>query len=126
MLPVYLDGKAALTWWHRNVARTQYGIQGWKRHKVYPDFVFAVRLDEDANRIAVIETKGDFLDNPGDTKYKKDLLAFLSDNFAWENCTPAGEMELVQNSGDTVECELILISKWKTRLPEFLLRARPD
>lgn len=123
---VYLDGEAALTWWHRNVARTQYGIQGWKRHKVYPDFVFAVRLGEDANRIAVIETKGDFLDNPGDTKYKKDLLAFLSDNFAWENCTPAGEMELVQKSGDTVECELILISKWQTKLPEFLRQARPD
>ena len=35
---VYLDGEEALTWWHRNVARTQYGIQGWRRGKIYPDF----------------------------------------------------------------------------------------
>jgi type III restriction enzyme len=31
----YLDAKQAVRWWHRNVARTQYGLQGWKRHKVY-------------------------------------------------------------------------------------------
>ena len=36
---VYLDGEEALSWWHRNVARTQYGIQGWKRSKIYPDFI---------------------------------------------------------------------------------------
>ena len=119
---VYLDGAAALTWWHRNVARTQYGIQGWKRQKIYPDFLFAVRFEEGANRIAVIETKGDFLDNPGDTRYKRKLLAFLSDNFAWDDCVPAGEMELVQDNGDSVECALILISNWKAELPAFLVQ----
>ena len=117
---VHLDSDAALTWWHRNVARAQYGIQGWKRHKIYPDFVFAVQANEGANRIAVIETKGDQLANNLDTKYKEDLLAFLSDNFAWENCTPAGNLELVQDNGDTVECALILMSKWRTELPIFL------
>ncbi len=25
---VYLDGDAALSWWHRNVARSQYAVQG--------------------------------------------------------------------------------------------------
>ena len=30
---VYLDGEEALAWWHRNVARTQYGIQGWEKGK---------------------------------------------------------------------------------------------
>ena len=33
---VYLDGEAAVTWWHRNVARTQYGIQGWRKQKDLP------------------------------------------------------------------------------------------
>ena len=122
---VYLDGEAALTWWHRNVARTQYGIQGWRRHKIYPDFVFAVPLEEGANRIAVIETKGDFLDDPVETGYKRELLAFLSESFAWDDCVPAGEIELVHNNGDTVECALILISKWKTELPTFLHQTRP-
>ena len=117
---VYLDGEAALTWWHRNVARTQYGIQGWRRHKIYPDFVFAVQANEKAKRIAVIETKGDHLNNPDDTKYKRDLLAFLSNNFAWDYSMPAGEMELVQDNGETVECALILMSNWNTELPAFL------
>ena len=118
---VYLDGEAALTWWHRNVARREYGIQGWRRNKVYPDFVFAVRLEEGANRIAVIETKGDFLNEPVETGYKKELLELLSENFAWDDCVPAGEMELVQNNGDKVECALMLMSRWKTELPKYLL-----
>jgi type III restriction enzyme len=39
---VYLDGDAALSWWHRNVARSQYAVQGWRKAKIYPDFIFAV------------------------------------------------------------------------------------
>ena len=56
---VYLDGDMALDWWHRNVARMQYGIQGWKKAKIYPDFIFAVQGDGKAKRITVLETKGD-------------------------------------------------------------------
>lgn len=37
----YLDSQSALIWWHRNVAKSQYGLQGWQHNKVYPDFVFA-------------------------------------------------------------------------------------
>ena len=40
---IYLDSEDALSWWHRNVARTQYGIQAWQKAKIYPDFIFAVR-----------------------------------------------------------------------------------
>ena len=118
---VYLDGEEALTWWHRNVARTQYGIQGWKKGKIYPDFIFAVRTDGAAGRITVLETKGDHLDNL-DTAYKRDLLSFLSNSFAWYDCTPAGELELVTDNGQTVQCTLILMSEWKTKLPHFLSR----
>ena len=116
---VYLDGEEALTWWHRNIARTQYGIQGWKKGKIYPDFIFAVRMDGAAGRVTVLETKGDQLDNL-DTAYKREVLSFLSSKFAWEDCTPAGELELVTDKGQTVECTLILMSEWKTKLPYFL------
>ena len=116
---VYLDGEEALTWWHRNVARTQYGIQGWKRGKFYPDFIFSVQTDGAANRITILETKGDQLDNLN-TAYKRDVMSFLSDNFAWDDCTPAGELELVKNNGDTVQCTLILMSEWKAKLPTHL------
>ena len=116
---VYLDGEQALSWWHRNVARTQYGIQGWRRAKIYPDFIFAVQGKGKAKRITVLETKGDQLDNL-DTAYKRDVLAFLSDNFVRDNYTPAGELELIQHDGDTVQCTLILMSEWKSKLPDYL------
>ena len=116
---VYLDGEEALTWWHRNVARTQYGIQGWKKGKIYPDFIFAVQTDGATNRITVLETKGDQLDNL-DTTYKREVLSFLSSSFAWDDSMPAGELELVRNNGQTVQCTLILMSEWKTKLPHFL------
>ncbi len=115
---VYLDGEKTLAWWHRNVARTQYGIQGWKKAKIYPDFIFAVQRDGEAKRITVLETKGDQLDNL-DTAYKREALAFLSDHFEWDEATPVGELELV-NNGETVEGTLILMSEWKAKLPAYL------
>ena len=116
---VYLDGEEALTWWHRNVARTQYGIQGWRKGKIYPDFIFAVQTDGADNRITILETKGDQLDNL-DTAYKREVLSFLSNSFAWDDCTPAGELELITDGGETVQCTLILMSEWQTKLPRFL------
>lgn len=116
---VYLDGETALTWWHRNVARSEYGIQGWKKGKVYPDFIFAVRTEGRNQRITAIETKGDHLDNL-DTDYKRKLLRFLSSSYAWENSTPAGELELVTDSGQRMCCELVLMKEWRTKLPPLL------
>lgn len=116
---VYLDAEEALSWWHRNVARAQYGLQGWRRAKIYPDFIFAVNNSDDSPRITVLETKGDQLDNL-DTAYKREVLEFLSSNFAWDKTVPAGELSLVQDNGETVECTLILMSEWEAKLPEYL------
>lgn len=115
---VYLDGEKTLAWWHRNVARTQYGLQGWKKAKIYPDFIFAVQREGEAKRITVLETKGDQLDNL-DTAYKREALTFLTDHFRWDEATPVGELELV-NNGETVEGTLILMSEWKAKLPAHL------
>lgn len=115
---VYLDGEKTLAWWHRNVARTQYGIQGWKKAKIYPDFIFAVQRDGEAKRITVLETKGDQLDNL-DTAYKRETLSFLSEHFEWDEATPVGELELVKH-GETVGGTLILMSEWKAKLPAYL------
>jgi type III restriction enzyme len=116
---VYLDAEKALTWWHRNVARSQYGLQGWRKAKIYPDFVFAVQHDGKARRITVLETKGDQLDNL-DTDYKRKTLSFLSDHFKWDDTKPVGELELVKNEGEIVEGALVLMSEWKAKLPKYL------
>ncbi len=116
---VHLDREETLEWWHRNVARAEYGIQGWRRGRIYPDFIFALRTGDSAGRIVVLETKGDHLDNPGDTAYKREVLSFLSDSFQWDDHTPAGQIELVVNDGVTVQCALVLMSEWETKLPRF-------
>ena len=116
---IYLDSESTLIWWHRNVARTQYGIQGWKKNKIYPDFIFAVQREREAKRITILETKGDQLDNNLDTNYKRDLLSFLSKNSTWEDTTPAGELELIQKNGEKIRCALILMSEWRTKLPTY-------
>lgn len=121
---VYLDADSAISWWHRNVARAQYGLQGWKRSRIYPDFIFAAGGAGTSRRITVLETKGDHLDNL-DTDYKREVLAFLSDSFAWDDYTPAGELELIQNNGETVQCTLILMSEWEVKLPVYLVEDAP-
>lgn len=115
----YLDDETTLKWWHRNVARSQYGLQGWKRAKVYPDFIFAVQRQDKGDRLVVLETKGDQLDNL-DTAYKRDLLSHLSSSFRWDKTKSAGTLELQSANGETVECALVLMSEWKAELPKLL------
>jgi type III restriction enzyme len=116
---VYLDGDEALSWWHRNAARSQFSVQGWKRQKIYPDFIFAASKADGRSRLIVLETKGDHLDNL-DTEYKRQVLDLMSENFAWDETPPSGTLELVQENGDTVECALILMIDVPTKLPGYL------
>jgi type III restriction enzyme len=69
--------------------------------------------------LTVLETKGDQLDN-ADTAYKRDVLSVLSGAFVWDQTQPTGELELVTDTGETVECALILMSEWEARLPTYL------
>ena len=84
-----------------------------------PAEVFAVTGSGKGQRISVLETKGDQLDNL-DTAYKREVLSFLSNNFKWDDVTTVGELELIKNSGETVRCTLILMSEWKKKLPTYL------
>lgn len=117
---VHLDGEAAVKWWHRNVAKTNYGLQGWKRGRIYPDFIFATGRNAGAGRIVVMETKGDHLQNP-DTDYKRNVLKFLTESFAWDQAVPAGQLQIAK-TGETVECALVLMQDVPTTLPGLIHR----
>lgn len=121
-IAMYLDAEAALTWWHRNVARAgQYSLQGWRKDKVYPDLIFALRKSDDKTHLVVLEMKGEHLSGNPDTEYKKSLLRLMSSEFRFEAVTVAGKLELVEKDDVAVECDLVLMPDWKTRLPnEFL------
>lgn len=108
----YLDGQSTLQWWHRNVAKAQYGLQGWKRHKVYPDFVFA-RLDgEQRSRMVVMETKGLHLAGSDDTNYKRSLLQHLTNAFRDERFTKAGTL-LLEGGETSLVCDLMIGQAWE-------------
>ena len=119
-IAVYLDGDEALRWWHRNVARKQYAVQGWRREKVYPDFIFAVQRHDGSTRLAVLEMKGQHLAGNEDTEYKQAVLQLMTQNFMWDSAIPAGTMDLVHNGGEIVQCDLILMNEWQRKLPGFL------
>lgn len=118
-IAVYLDGEQALHWWHRNVARSHYSVQGWRREKIYPDFIFAVQHGEskESNRVMVLEMKGEHLSGNPDTEYKKAVLQAMSDAYAI--APKIGELELVEKGKTTIQCDLVLMSEWPTRIPQF-------
>jgi type III restriction enzyme len=112
----YLEEQKALRWWHRNVAKAgHYAVQGWRRNKVYPDFIFAFAQTEGGERIYVIETKGDQLAGNLDSEYKKKLLNVMSESYQQGRTTGAGTFEVELGDKKTVVCELVLMSEWKGR-----------
>ncbi len=111
----YLDSQAALSWWHRNVARAHYGLQGWRRDKVYPDFVF-LRTERDGKPVLVVmEIKGAYLKNE-DTDYKKTLLAALTAAYSEARFKRAGELELTAKGSPSIVCDLVFDENWKNTL----------
>lgn len=117
---IYLDGKDPLKWWHRvAVSQSDYHLQGWKRSKVYPDFLCWLDLDADgdASRLLVLETKGKHLDNP-DTEWKRDLFEVLED--AYVSGDEIGKLDLVDKQAEKISFKLIMQTEedtaWKPRL----------
>ena len=73
----YLEGQERLFFWYRNRSRHDYGIQGWRKHRVYPDFIFTVTEKEKPTTFQtayVLETKGLHLEGSSDTDYKRKLF----------------------------------------------------
>lgn len=117
---VYMDAEEPLRWWHRNVARTGYGLQGWRRHRVYPDFVVSCKRP-DGDRLVTIETKGDQLAGNADTTYKSALFELLTGMFAKGAATEPGTLTVTAAGGATMECRLLQIGDWAAELPPLLM-----
>ncbi len=118
---VYLDAEQSLLWWHRNVARHQYVLQGWRRERIYPDFLFAVRPGnpyDKGKRLVVMETKGDHLQGNADTEYKRAVLDLMTQTFQIDQTQRVGELSIVNPDGTRVECDLVLMNEWKVKLPK--------
>lgn len=76
----YLDSNTSVHWWHRiAVNQRSYSLQGWQRHKVYPDLLACIHGIENGKfRFTVLETKGEHLKGNDDTEYKRKLFELLT------------------------------------------------
>jgi len=113
---VYIDKQQKLLWWYRNLSKQDYYIQGWKKSKIYPDFILSKSNEEndDYSKVLVIETKGLHLKNE-DTGYKKsvfDICNELGKKISWK--------ELGEEFKDkTIEFKIIYDKEWQRKLNEI-------
>ncbi len=67
-------------WWFRNPEMSGFCIQGWEKHKFYPDFIIKTKSEN----YIVLEYKGEHLATGEDSDYKKAIGA------EWENLSGDG------------------------------------
>ena len=113
----YMNSNKAVKWWHRlSISETQYSITGWKKNKVYPDFLLKlVKTKKNESKLYFIETKGDFLDNE-DTQYKKKLFKYineiLKDNKSKSNNS-------IINKNELSEFKIIFEKNWQNEIQKL-------
>ena len=114
----YLEDQDRLFFWYRNAARRDYAIQGWKKQKVYPDFIFTKSENDKNSRfesVFIIETKGLHLKNE-DTDYKKSLFDLCN---KMADRKRLGELELALKE-KSVRFEVVFEDEWKRKLNEMM------
>ena len=120
----YLDGKACVYWWHRiAVGQDSYGLQGWQRHRVFPDFLACIHGTSDGKfRFSVLETKGEHLKGNDDTEYKRKLFDVLTTHAA--TAIHAGEL-LLGTESEQLNFTMLLEDSWKQSLETLLAEPAP-
>ena len=70
-----LDRNEKVLWWYRNlVGPEHFSIQGYRRHRIRPDFVVqGGKENRPLHRVLVVESKGEHLEGNPDTSYKRDV-----------------------------------------------------
>jgi len=114
----FLDDQNRLYFWYRNRSRADYGIQAWKKDKIYPDFIFTVTEEEkkdSVEKIYIVETKGIQLAGNPDTKYKESVFE-LCNELVKKSKTDELPLELKEKS---IDYEVIYGTEWERRLSEL-------
>ena len=106
----YLDEAEAIKWWHRVAARQEDGLQGWRKHIVYPDFV--AFIDNKTQEHFILETKGDHLARSLDTNYKEDLFNILQNS-----CEDVGDVKM-DGVKSAIALKVVNQTNWKGVLYE--------
>jgi hypothetical protein len=75
-----LDRDVNVLWWYRNrVGPGNFMIQGYKRARIYPDFVVQGKHGgQPMHRVLVVESKGAHLEGNLDTTYKRKVSSYFN------------------------------------------------
>ena len=116
---LYMDNADVVQWWHRiAVNRKSYSLQGWKRSKIYPDFLCCVEKDGGNTKLLVLETKGKHLDN-SDTAFKERVFEVLEQ--AYQN---VGSVDLHDSQAEEMKFQILMQTEeeeaWKPELGKIL------
>ena len=117
----YLDQQERLFFWYRNRARKDYFVQGWKRRRIFADFIVTLRADEPEpedpyHQVFVLETKGAHLQEAADTAYKSSVFDLCSEHAQktdWAAFVPAMRNRVLRY-------EIVDEDEWQQRLNALL------
>ena len=112
-----LDKQARLFFWHRNRARQDYFVQGWKPRRIYADFVFTLKpddpdSDDEFHQVFVMETKGVHLKQFEDTDYKRSVFDVCTEHAKktdWAKFVPAMQSK-------SMRFEIVDEDEWERKL----------
>ncbi|QFY42677.1 restriction endonuclease subunit R [Candidatus Methylospira mobilis] len=116
-----INNKDVVEWWHRLAVRgTEYSIQGWKRERIYPDFLVKLEAGKDGiERLYFIESKGEHLEGNKDTSYKQELFKTINAALIGD-IKPKGEMTLV-DSKEKISFHMVFENEWENELNGLLV-----
>jgi type III restriction enzyme len=110
----YLEDQGRLLFWYRNIPKKDYAIQGWRKPRIFADFIFTDVGDRDDayNRVFVVETKGLHLEGNPETIYKRQVFDTCNKE---AKRTTMGELGMQLNTPN-IEFHVIDEDEWKNRL----------
>jgi len=113
----YLDDQDKLLFWYRNVPKSDYGVQGWRSHRIYADFIFTDKANGNGfNRVFVVETKGLHLKDADRTEYTKRLFNLCNERARETTLTELG----LKLHAEHISFHVIPEDEWQSRLNALL------
>lgn len=114
----YLEEQEKMFFWYRNMSKQDYSIQGWKKSKIYPDFVFAIKPDRSSkshSKVFVMESKGIHLKNE-DTTYKQSVFGVCNDK---AKTLESGSLGL-KLKDKSICYEIVFGNEWQRKINEYV------
>ncbi len=112
----YLDEQENLFFWYRNASRRDYSVQGWKRGRIFADFIFTASRENGGEAVFVVETKGLHLKLNADTNYKRSVFSVCTEHARerqWNEFVPAMQNKIMR-------FDVVDEDEWQKRLNELL------